>query len=169
MKDLTIYWHKTNAKAKLPTKRDEDAGFDVYTIEDGVALMPHEVKLFSTGLQYAIDGAYWLMAFDRGSTGSRGIHTHCGVLDNGYRGEIFIALCNDNDVPVYFTSTVDKVEEQYITPFGKVLCYPTSKAIAQLIPVPLPMVQTVELTDEEEWQKMCNTERGEGRLGASGK
>ena len=31
-----IIWHKTNLLARIPTKRDTDAGYDIYTIEDGV-------------------------------------------------------------------------------------------------------------------------------------
>ena len=31
---MYIKWHKLNPKAKIPTKRDEEAGFDIYTLED---------------------------------------------------------------------------------------------------------------------------------------
>lgn len=166
---VDVYWHKFNDAAKIPTKRDEDAGFDIYTIEDDVILMPHEKRLFSTGLGAAIDKGYWLMAFDRGSTGSRGIHTHCGVVDNGYRGEIFICLCNDNDkLPILFTSKATKIEEKTIAPYGTVLVYPTSKGIAQLIPMEQPKIKSQEASDEL-WELLCNTERGDGKLGASGK
>lgn len=166
---VTIYWHKFNAAAKIPSKRDEDAGFDIYTIEDDVLLMPHEKRLFATGLGAAIDKGYWLMAFDRGSTGSHGLHTHCGVVDNGYRGEIFICLCNDNgELPVLFTSKAAKIEEKEVAPYGKVLVYPISKAIAQIIPVEQPRVQSQEASDDL-WKILCNTERGTGKLGASGK
>ena len=105
---MKINWYKLNDKAKIPTKRDEDAGFDIYTIEDNVLLMPGEKHLFSTGLAVAAESGYWLMAMDRGSTGSRGLHIHCGVIDNGYRGELFICLCNDNPYPVKFTSQILK-------------------------------------------------------------
>jgi len=166
---MQIKWHKLNDKAIIPTKREEDAGFDVYTIEDNVVLQPFEKRLFSTGIAAAPEKGYWLMAFDRGSTGSKGIHTHCGIIDNGYRGEIFICLCNDNkDLPVLFTSSVDKVERCTITPYGMVLCYPTSKAIAQIIPMVQPIVESFEVNDEE-WTNELNTERGAGKLGASGK
>ena len=104
---MQIKWHKLNDKAIIPTKREEDAGFDIYTIEDDVLLNPGEKRLFSTGLAAAPEKGWWLLAYDRGSTGSKGIHTHCGVVDNGYRGEIFICLCNDNPMtPVLFTSKV---------------------------------------------------------------
>ena len=109
---MQINWFKLNNSAKLPTKRAEDAGFDIYTTEDNVLLMPHQKHQFSTGLAVAPEKGWWMFGCDRGSTGSRGIHTHCGIIDNGYRGEIFICLCNDNDYPVKFTNQIDKI---YIT------------------------------------------------------
>lgn len=47
--------------------------------------------------------------------------------------------------------------------------YPTTKAIAQLIPMRMPDVESCEVSDEV-WELMkLNSERGEGKLGASGK
>ena len=165
---MNIYWKKLNEEAILPTKRKEDAGFDIYTIDKEIVLKPCEKRLFGTGLAAAATPGYWLMAFDRGSTGSRGIHTHCGIIDNGYRGEIFICLSNDNDYPVVFTTKVDKPQLGLTSFNEKVLYYPVSKAIAQIIPIPQPEVESREVNDDE-WQQMCNTERGAGKLGASGK
>ena len=161
---MNIFWHKLDKKAIIPTKRDEDAGFDVYTIENDVVLEPFSKHLFRTGLSVALSKGWWLMAFDRGSTGSKGIHTHCGVVDNGYRGEIFICLSNDNNFPVKFTNSVEKVIFQ-----DNVLYYPTSKAIAQLIPVLQPEVTSVEVDDKDCELVSCNTERGATKLWESGK
>ena len=178
MNELSIKWKILNPAAIVPTKRDEDAGFDIYTIEEGITLFPNEKHLFKTGLAYAIDSGYWLLAFDRGSTGSNGIHTHCGICDNGYRGEIFICLNNDNSYPVRFTKNVNKitledVEEDLIFDdegniYHKILLYPTSKAIAQLIPMKQFKTNCSIATDEE-WEELKNTERGISALGASGK
>ena len=33
---MKIIWHKTNLLAKIPTKRNTDAGYDIYTIEDDI-------------------------------------------------------------------------------------------------------------------------------------
>lgn len=160
----TIKWHKLNEKAIIPTKRIEDAGFDIYTIEDGVTLAPQEKHLFSTGICYDISSGFYLLGFDRGSTGSKGLHLHCGVCDQGYRGEVFVCICNDNAFPAVFTSEVSKVEMRD----GK-LYYPTSKAIAQLIPMQMPLIESIEVGDDE-WEKLKNnSERGEGKLGNSGK
>ena len=174
---MNIKWHKLNPKAKIPTKRDEDAGFDIYTVEEEVLLMPLEKHLFGTGITAAAEPGWWLLAMDRGSTGSRGVHTHCGIIDNGYRGEIFICLCNDNPFPVKFTNKVIKpvfaTADFYFDKDGKECCgeilyYPISKGIAQIIPIPQPTVVS-EVVDDDEWDKYCNTIRGETKLGASGK
>ena len=174
---MNIKWHKLNPKAKIPTKRDEDAGFDIYTVEEEVLLMPLEKHLFGTGLAAAADPGWWLLAMDRGSTGSRGIHTHCGIIDNGYRGEIFICLCNDNPYPVKFTNKVINPSfaenDFYFDADGKECCgeiyyYPVSKAIAQIIPIPQPEVTSCEV-NAAAWEELCNTERGAGKLGDSGK
>lgn len=174
---MKIYWHRLDNAAKIPTKRDEDAGFDIYTIESNYLLKPFEKHLFKTGLTAAAEPGWWLMAMDRGSTGSRGIHTHCGIIDNGYRGEIFICLCNDNEYPVLFSSEVDSPTLEEDTLYldhdmtikrGKILYYPSSKAIAQIVPILQPTVECEEI-DDAVWARLDGTERGQGKLGDSGK
>ena len=161
---MNIRWHKKDEKAIIPTKRNEDAGFDIYTIENNVILMPHEKHLFKTGLQYWITPGYWLLAFDRGSTGSKGMHVHCGICDNGYRGEIFICINNDNDYPVYITDSVEKPEFKNL-----MLYYPKTKALAQLIPMKAYEVVSDEVSDED-WADLAeDSERKDSALGASGK
>lgn len=174
---INIYWKKLNDRAIIPTKRAEDAGFDIYTTEDEVLLMPGDKHLFATGLAAAATPGWWLLAYDRGSTGSKGIHTHCGVIDNGYRGEIFICLSNDNTFPVKFTrQTIQPYFTELDTYYdhegqehcGEIFYYPLSKAIAQIIPIMQPKVESCE-ADEATWNGLLNTERGDGKLGDSGK
>ena len=163
MTPVKILWHKLTPDAIIPTKRAEDAGFDIYTTETDVLLRPHEKHLFKTGLAYWIDKEHWLMGVDRGSTGSRGLHIHCGICDQGYRGEIFVCICNDNDFPVHFSSSAASISMK-----DNVLEYPTKKAIAQLIPMPLLPVESAEAG--EEWEELRHdSERGATKLGASGK
>lgn len=174
---MKLFWYKTNDLGIIPSKRPEDAGFDIYSCIDSYLLMPGEKHLFPTGIAAAAEPGWWLLAFDRGSTGSKGIHTHCGIIDNGYRGEIFICLCNDNSYPVKFCRDTMKIEYNHMDFYydrdgkeqiGPILYYPLSKAIAQIIPIPQPQVESTEAT-EEEWEAMSNTERGDSKLGASGK
>ena len=170
---IKLLWMKLNSEAAIPTKTNENIGYDIYGIyEEGIDLEipPHCTKMIPTGLAVAIcydDGTpnfnYALIAKDRGSTGSIGLHTYCGVIDAGYRGEIFIAIHNSNEYPVYFT---DKLNKAYVT--DDALFYPKTKAIAQLILVKDIKAESVEV-DEATFAALCNTKRGTGALGSSGK
>ena len=50
----------------------------------------------------------------------------------------------------------------------KYFVYNTEKAIAQVMLIPQPEVDSCELTVDE-WNIAKNTDRGEGKLGSSGK
>ena len=166
--NLIIYWDKLNENAKVPTKRDEDAGFDIYTTDDECVLKPGETKFFSTGLRSAFPKEFWVEIKERGSTGAVGLSVRSGVIDSGYRGEWKIMLTNVNKYPVVFSHSVDKVT--YVK--GKVfknkvkkVIYPLSKAIAQAVVIPLPHIEC----HPWDYSKIEVSERGETGWGASGK
>lgn len=164
---IKIGWHKLNPEAIIPTKTEDNAGFDIYTIEEKVVMKPHTKHLFSTGLGVCVEKGWWLKAEDRGSTGSKGLHIHCGVVDNNYRGEIFICLNNDNPYTVIFTNS--KKPGFHRKWYGrKYLVYPVSKAIAQLVLIEQPECESYEISNAD-WKAVKNTDRGEGKLGSSGK
>lgn len=130
---------------------------------------PHETKMIPTGLGCIIEPGYWLQAVDRGSTGSKGLHTHCGIIDEQYVGEIFIALHNTNPYPVYITGEVENVCFKEDMTGEKYMCYPVSKGIAQLI-VHRNWESSSAWATEDEWDAAVGgSERGDGKLGASGK
>ena len=89
-----IKFAKVRENAIIPTKRDEDAGFDLYVCfdEDYIMINPLETKLIPTGIAVAIPTDYYFQIEERGSTGSRGIKKSAGVIDSGYRNEIFVAI-----------------------------------------------------------------------------
>lgn len=167
--NLIIYWDILNLNAKMPTKRDEDAGFDIYSDSaEDIILKPNETKFFSTGLRSAFPSNFWIEIKERGSTGAVGLSVRSGVIDSGYRGEWKIMLTNVNKYPVIFSHTVDKVT--YIK--GKIfknkvkkVIYPLSKAIAQAVVIPLPHI---ECRPWDETQ-IAASERGQTGWGASGK
>lgn len=166
MKKCLIKWYKFSNEAIVPTKKERAAGFDIYTTETFVRIPAHSQHMFKTGLGAVVSEGYWLMAFDRGSTGSRGMHVHCGVIDNDYTGEIFICIKNDNNYPVVITNSVDKA---FFDSALNELYYPASKAIAQIIPIAMPEVACCPC-GEAEWMKAVEeSERGAGKLGSSGK
>lgn len=167
--NLIIYWDKLNKNAKIPTKRDEDAGFDIYSDSaEDIVLKPNETKLFSTGLRSAFPSNFWIEIKERGSTGIVGLSVRSGVIDSGYRGEWKIMLTNVNKYPVVFSRSVDKViyvrSKIFKNKIKKVI-YPLSKAIAQAVVVPLPHIECRPWDDS----RVAASERGQTGWGASGK
>lgn len=166
--NLTIYWDVMSIWSKLPSKRDEDAGFDIYTSELHAILKPGETKFFSTGLRSAFPKEFWIEIKERGSTGAVGLSVRSGVIDSGYRGEWKIMLTNVNNYPVEFSHDVDKVTYVYGKIFKnkiKKVIYPLSKAIAQAVVIPLPTIACKPWDAE----KIEASERGQTGWGASGK
>ena len=101
-KELEIIFAKVKENAIIPSKEDENAGFDIYACWDGVEkkdkiIKPHTTKLIPTGIACALPINYYFQVEERGSTGSKGIKKSAGVVDSGYRGEIFVAISNVND------------------------------------------------------------------------
>lgn len=166
-----LYWAKVKPNAIIPTKDKENAGYDIYPCfdEDYVMVRPHHTKLIPTGIACAVRDSYYLQVQERGSTESKGIKYGAGVIDSGYRGEIFIAISNVNDKPVMI------VKEESITLANitdiisetDAIVYPYEKAIAQLV------VHKVLDMDEEEISyddlSSIPSKRGDGMLGSSGK
>ena len=167
--NLIIYWDKLNMMAKVPNKRDEDAGFDIYSDSaEDIVLKPNETKFFSTGLRSAFPKEFWVEIKERGSTGAVGLSVRSGVIDSGYRGEWKIMLTNVNKYPVIFSHSVDKVTYVKSKIFKnkiKKVIYPLSKAIAQAVVIPLPHIEC-RPWDET---KVAASERGQTGWGASGK
>lgn len=168
----TVYFAKVKGDAIIPTKRDEDAGYDIYTCIEGkevdgkvvheIYCPAHKTTLVPTGIAIALPKThYFNTKHERGSTGKLGLSVLAGCVDSGYRGEIFIAL-NPLHKDVLITSEVDEVEEG-----EHVILYPYSKAICQGTIDLVPQVNIKEITYEE--LRNIKSERGDSKLGASGK
>lgn len=184
---VKIKFAKVRPDAIIPSKRDEDMGFDIYACfdEDYIVINPHETKLIPTGIASACDSGYGFLLFERGSTGSKGIARRCGVIDSGYRNEWFIGLTNTTNNTLLI-SKLDKVElEKKIyekadfivsdeiawkviqDEVSNYIIYPYSKAIAQALVVPVPKAKADEISYDE--LKEIKSERGMGALGSSNK
>ena len=163
--NLIIYWDKLNERAKLPSKRDEDAGFDIYcdSIEN-IILKPNETKFFTTGLRSAFPSNYWIEIKERGSTGTNLLAVRSGVIDSGYRGEWKIIIQNLGKFPVLFTNAVKNIQNMN----DKVLLYPTSKAIAQVVFLNVTQFDDVEVVDDD-LSTIDPSARKSGGWGSSGK
>lgn len=184
---VKIKFAKVKEGAIVPSKRDEDMGFDIYACfnEDYIKIFPHETKLIPTGIASACDNDYGFLLRERGSTGSKGIALRCGVIDSGYRNEWFIGLTNTTD-NLLFISKLTKEElmeeankssnNEVLSKVFKsinesiwedVIVYPYTKAIAQALIVPVPKTKVEEVSYDE--LKNIASERGIGALGSSNK
>ena len=163
MKKKKLYWAKVRPGAIIPTKKEEDAGYDLYAcIEKNILIKPHQTVMLPTGIATSFSKSYIMILKERGSTGTKGIAQRSGVIDSGYRDEIFIPITNTTEHDI----VIDKNDGLYIDK-SNTLHYPVSKAIAQAILLRLPEVETEEISYGV--LKLMKSERGTGKLGSSGK
>jgi dUTP pyrophosphatase len=161
-----IKFAKVRPDAKIPTKRVEDAAFDLYACfdEDWIGIEPHSNKLIPTGIASAFDPEWAIVFRERGSTGVKNMKVNAGVIDSGFRGEYFVSIYNGNDVPLYIAKYLDGEQ----SPEDKnAIVYPYAKAIAQALVIPVPEVNIEEISYYE--LQEIPSERGSGCLGSSNK
>lgn len=168
METVKIYFAKLRESALIPSKREEDAGYDVYACfeEDFMKAAPHQTIIVPTGIASACPPEYFFRIAERGSTGTKGIGQRCGVIDSGYRGEWFISVTNHNSAPLYFVKP-EKLEALQKTAESDAIFYPTAKAICQALLLPVPKTELMELSLEE--LNQISSARSAGKLGSSGK
>ena len=99
---MKLYWAKVKENAIIPTKREEDAGYDLYPCfeEEYLEILPLHTKLVPLGVASAFDSDYVMLLKERGSTGTKGMAQRAGVIDSGYRGEYMAPVTNVNDKPL---------------------------------------------------------------------
>ena len=162
---VDIRMAKTNTNAILPTKTDENAGYDIYSCfeEDCMVIPPFTSVFVPTGIATVIPITHYAQVFERGSTGSKSMKYGAGVIDSGFRGEWKICIYNGNSKPIVIAkksvNTEDIIKDAII--------YPYEKAIAQFVILPVPQTNITEISIEE----LLNyeSERGVGMDGSSGK
>ena len=188
---VKVKFAKVRPDAIIPSKRDEDMGFDIYACfdEDYIFIHPHETKLIPTGIASACDSGYGFLLFERGSTGSKGIARRCGVIDSGYRNEWFVGLTNTTNKTLFISKiskeeiidrlyNAEEINKSWDALFGNiasiknklednVIVYPYSKAIVQAIVTPVLKAEVDELPYDV--LKEIESERGMGALGSSNK
>lgn len=168
----TVYFAKVKEDAVIPTKRDEDAGYDIYCNVDGVKTdegLVHElllekgkVNFIPTGIASYNNKEFYLdLKHERSSVAKFGVVLLAGCVDSGFLGEIKIMA-----IPliknILITSKVDEVEE-----LDNVILYPYRKAFAQIIVSPVPKINIKEITYSELLK--LPSARGIGGWGSSGK
>jgi dUTP pyrophosphatase len=134
---------RLSENAVLPAKAHAgDLGYDLYASEE-VVLYSGQTKLIPTGIAIQFPEGYGGLLRDRSSVATkRSLFVVAGVIDNGYIGEIMIALHNSTDG------------------FERVMA---GEKIAQLILIP-----TVNFPVEEVNEVISADARGIGGFGSTG-
>lgn len=162
-----LLFAKVREDAKIPTKDDANAGYDIYACfdEDFLVIPAHQTVLVPTGLACAMTEGYYMQIEERGSTGSKGMKKSAGVVDSGYRGEIFVAItnCNHKDIVIL----KDEREGVIASLSDDFIVYPYSKAICQGVIHRVEKMDVATISYEELLSIPSN--RGTGALGSSGK
>lgn len=132
------------AGGHLPTRgHEDDAGLDLY-ISQRCVIEPGEFQDLPTAVSGALPAGYWGLLTGRSSTlRNRGLLVHPGVIDVGYRGELFVGVMN-------LTSETVVVEP--------------GVRIAQLIPVPMPE----QLVQARAVEQLPDGSRGDNGFGSTG-
>ena len=139
---------KLNPDAVIPSyAKPGDAGMDLTAISYDYDY-EHDNHIYGTGLAIEIPEGYVGLIFPRSSNRKTMAYmtNHVGVIDSGYRGEIFITYKNRDD------------NRQKLN----TVPYALGSKVAQLIIVPYPYIELVES------EELSNTERGEGGHGSTG-
>jgi dUTP pyrophosphatase len=102
--------------AVLPQKAHAgDLGYDLFAAEDTVVFR-EETRLITTGIAIEFPPGYGGFIKDRSSVATKKqIFTVAGVIDNGYTGEIRIALFNAAEGPVKI-SAGEKIAQLVLIP-----------------------------------------------------
>ena len=165
---MKLYWAKVKENAIIPTKREEDAGYDLYPCfeEEYLEILPLHTKLVPLGVASAFDSDYVMLLKERGSTGTKGMAQRAGVIDSGYRGEYMAPVTNVNHKPLCIVKkevleTWDENQKE------KYILYPYEKAVCQGVLLKMPQLESETLSYDE--LKKIASLRNDGRLGSSGK
>lgn len=140
---MEILYEKLDHQAKEPRMAhfDEDAGWDLFALEDTYIPLDHIVDLRS-GIAVAIPTGYYGRICSRSSTfRKRGLVVVEGVIDSGFRGELFSTVWNPG---LYAPGRAGTPEGRL---YGKRdVQIMAGESIAQLIITPVPPTTMREVT-----------------------
>ena len=161
--DDKILFAKVREGAVIPTKRTEDAGYDIFCcFNGGMVIPPHTTKLIPTGVAVAMSDNWCFILKERSSTSKFSIDIMSSVIDSGYRGEIFVSWHNNGDTPILLCDDPETFKIYLKEDF---LIYDKKKAIVQGLFVEVPKLNIQEVTYEELLQ--VESVRGTNCLGST--
>ena len=148
IKNLAVKIKKLHEDAVIPSyAKDGDAGLDLTAVG-----FEYDEKLdayvYHTGLAFEIPQGYVGFVYLRSSNRKTDAYlpNHVGVIDSGYRGEVLVTFKNRDN-------SRNAINPPYLT----------GDRVAQIIIMPYPKVEFVEV------EELSETERGEGGHGSTGK
>ena len=175
LNDNELCFAKIRETARVPSKKDEDAGFDFYAdfAEEFFVIGAGETRPVPTGIAAAFSSKFYAQVEERSSMAKLGVKKSGGVMDSGYRGEYLIMLYNTNKKPFIISkvSAEDLADEFEVNGVeykkSEVVIYPYTKAICQVVMQEIPVFDVKEITYDE--LKSIASERGAGGFGSSKK
>ena len=134
---------KLHSDATIPQyAHHNDAGMDLFSVSE-ITIQPQERVSVPTGIAMQIPDGYVGLIWDKSGISQKfGLKTLGGVVDAGYRGEIFVGLYNTGNNPHTFEA---------------------GQKLAQII------IQKIEQPEVIEVLELNNSIRGEGAFGSTGK
>lgn len=107
-----LLFAKVKENAIIPTKKDGDAGLDIFACFDCpyMIIPPHQTVMVPAGIASVMHPSKYIQIEERGSTGSKGIKKSAGVIDSSFRGEWFVPLSNVNDKTVIISKIENEIE-----------------------------------------------------------
>ena len=152
----------TLEKTKLPSKNNEDSGYDIYVSPaiTQLHINPGTITPVATDIRIEIPEGYTFLIKERGSTGSVALSIRAGVVDSSFRGEIVIFINNTSKYPI-FVGTQKMYEDLGFQ--GQSSFYNIEKAIAQGV------IIKNENWEVEKVDELSKTKREEGMLGSTDK
>ena len=139
---MNLHIKKMYPNAKIPTyAHDTDAGMDFYTLE-ALTVAPMTRAQVGTGIAVQIPDGHVGLVWDKsGLSHKKGLKTLGGVIDAGYRGEVFIGVINLSAESITFEAG-DKVAQM--------------------------LIQKVEHPNIVEVEELSDADRGMGAFGSTG-
>lgn len=157
---MDIKIKRFNKNSVIPSyAKSGDAGMDLTAVTKTYDEYGNTV--YGTGLGFEIPEGYFGLLVPRSSNAKTDLRltNSSGVLDSGYRGEVLFKYRNDN-----FANLNLGMKAQFLNgDIGFSNEYEVGDRIGQLIILPYPQIQFVEVEDLE------NSERGIGGYGHTGK
>jgi dUTP pyrophosphatase len=157
--------------AKVPTKRMEDSGYDLYGIieKDVLVLPPHSNVIIPTGLVMEFPRGFGFVVCNRGSVGTKSAIVGAHIVDSGYRGEVKIDLHNISEKFIYITTlTLDEIYKKILGVQSPedIVVLNKNDALTQGMIVPTLHLPVVEKSSVDE---LTSSDRGVNAFGSTNK